>query len=57
MHDFNVTGQSGPYLAKMPSLRELEVFRCPAFGSDGVLALKGMKLTRLTLRDLPAVDD
>lgn len=57
MHDFNVTGQSGPYLAKLPSLRELEVFRCSAFGSDGVLALKGMKLTRLTLRDLPAVDD
>ena len=57
MHDFNVTGQSGQYLARMPSLRELEVFRCPAFGSDGVLALKGLKLTRLTLRDLPAVDD
>ncbi len=49
--------QAGQYLAKLENLRELEIFRCQGFGSEGVLALKGMKLTRLQLRDLPMVDD
>ena len=57
MQDFAITGQSGQHLAKLPALTQLEVFRCQGFDSDGVLALKGMKLSRLTLRDLPAVDD
>lgn len=57
MQDFGVTDQSGPHLAKLGKLSQLEVFRCQGFGSEGVLALKGMGLTRLTLRDLPNVDD
>lgn len=57
MQDFAVTDQSGPHLAKLGKLTQLEVFRCQGFGTDGVLALKGMNLTRLTLRDLPNVDD
>ena len=57
MQDFNVTDQSGPHLAKLGKLSQLEVFRCQGFGSEGVLALKGLGLTRLTLRDLPNVDD
>lgn len=57
MQDFNITDQSGPYLAKMGKLSQLEVFRCQGFGTEGVLALKGMGLTRLTLRDLPNIDD
>jgi hypothetical protein len=57
LQDFVITDQSGPLLAKLGKLSRLEVFRCQGFGSDGVLALKGMGLTRLTLRDLPNVDD
>lgn len=57
LQDFVITDQSGPHLAKLGKLSQLEIFRCQGFGSDGVLALKGMGLTRLTLRDLPNVDD
>ena len=57
MQDFGVTNQAGQHIAKLENLTQLEVFRCQGFGSDGVLALKGMKLNRLTLRDLPMVDD
>jgi len=57
MQDFNVTDLSGPHLAKLGKLTQLEIFRCQGFGSQGVLALKGMGLTRLTLRDLPNVND
>ena len=57
MQDFNITDQSGPHLAKLGKLTQLEVFRCQGFGSQGVLALKGLGLTRLTLRDLPNVGD
>ncbi len=57
MQDFVITDQSGPHLAKLGKLTQLEVFRCQGFGTDGVLALKGMGLTRLTLRDLPNIDD
>ena len=57
MQDFVITGQAGQHIAKLGSLTQLEIFRCQGFTSDGVLALKGMKLSRLTLRDLPAVDD
>ena len=57
LQDFVITDQSGPHLARLGKLSQLEVFRCQGFGSEGVLALKGMGLTRLTLRDLPNVDD
>ena len=57
MQDFVITNESGPHLAKLSKLSSLEVFRCQGFGTDGVLALAGLPLTRLTLRDLPAVGD
>lgn len=57
LQDFIISDQSGPYLAKLSKLAQLEIFRCQGFGSEGVLALKGMGLNRLTLRDLPNVDD
>ena len=57
MQDFNVTDATGASLKKFEKLKELEIFRCQGFGSSGVLELKGMPLTRLTLRDLPSVDD
>lgn len=57
MQDFVITDQSGPHLAKLGKLTQLEVFRCQGFGTEGVLALKGMSLSRLTLRDLPNIDD
>jgi len=57
MQDFVITNDSGPHLAKLSKLTSLEVFRCQGFGTDGVLALAGLPLTRLTLRDLPDVGD
>lgn len=57
IQDFAITNQSGQYLAKLKKLTQLEIFRCQGFGSEGVLALKGLNLQRLTLRDLPAADD
>jgi Leucine-rich repeat (LRR) protein len=57
IQDFAITGQSGMHIAKLKKLTQLEIFRCQGFSSDGVLALKGLPLQRLTLRDLPNVDD
>ncbi|MFC1596734.1 leucine-rich repeat domain-containing protein [Planctomycetota bacterium] len=57
IQDFGITSQAGEQIAKLDKLTQLEIFRCQGFGSDGVLALKGMKLSRLTLRDLPMIDD
>lgn len=57
IQDFAITNQSGAHLAKLKKLSQLEIFRCQGFGSEGVLALKGLNLQRLTLRDLPIVDD
>lgn len=57
IQDFKITSQSGMYLAKLKKLTQLEIFRCQGFGSEGVLALKGLGLERLTLRDLPDVND
>lgn len=57
IQDFAITNQSGQHLAKLQKLAQLEIFRCQGFGSEGVLALKGLNLQRLTLRDLPTVDD
>jgi hypothetical protein len=56
--DFAITSAAGRHLAEIPSLESLEIFRCQGFGSEGVLALGPLKkLNRLTLRDLPEVDD
>ncbi len=56
--DFAISSASGRHLAAIPTLESLEVFRCQGFGSEGVLALAPLtKLERLTLRDLPEVDD
>lgn len=56
--DFAITNESGRHLAAIPSLTSLEIFRCQGFGSEGVLALAPLDaLERLTLRDLPEVDD
>jgi len=56
--DFAITDASGPHLAALSGLSSLEIFRCPGFGTDGVLALEPLKhLGRLTLRDLPQVRD
>jgi hypothetical protein len=57
LQDFVITSESGNHLAKLNKLTSLEMFRCQGFGTEGVLALKGMKLNRLTLRDLPNIDD
>lgn len=57
IQDFGITDQSGQHLAKLGKLSQLEIFRCQGFGDEGVLALKGMGLQRLTLRDLPVVGD
>lgn len=57
MQDFAITNDSGPHLASCKTLTSLEVFRCQGFGSPGVLALAGLPLERLTLRDLPQVGD
>jgi hypothetical protein len=57
IQDFVITSASGGHLAKLSKLSSLEIFRCQGFGSEGVLALAGLPLTRLTLRDLPDVGD
>lgn len=57
IQDFKITSESGAHIAKLKKLTQLEIFRCQAFGTDGVLALKGLELERLTLRDLPDVGD
>lgn len=57
MQDFSITNRAGESLAKFEKLNTLVVFRCTSFGSEGVLALKGLPLNRLTLRGLPSLDD
>ncbi|MCU0709446.1 MAG: hypothetical protein MUF23_14245 [Pirellula sp.] len=57
LQDFVITSESGKHLAKLDKLNSLEIFRCQGFGTEGVLALQGMKLNRLTLRDLPNIGD
>jgi Leucine-rich repeat (LRR) protein len=57
MQDFAITSAAGRDLAKLGKLSSLEIFRCQGFGSEGVLALAGMRLARLTLRDLPDIGD
>ena len=57
IQDFAITDASGRHLASMEKLSSLEIFRCQGIGSEGVLALGGLPLVRLTLRDLPDVGD
>jgi hypothetical protein len=57
MQDFAISDAAGRHLAGCRSLASLEVFRCQGFGTPGVLALAGLPLERLTLRDLPQVGD
>lgn len=57
LQDFAISSESGKHLASLEKLNSLEIFRCQGFGTDGVLALKGLQLNRLTLRDLPNVSD
>lgn len=57
LQDFAISSESGKHLAQLEKLNSLEMFRCQGFGTEGVLALKGLKLNRLTLRDLPNVSD
>jgi hypothetical protein len=54
--DLSITGQSGQSFRQMEKLTTLMICRCEIFDSEGVLALKGLKLNRLTLRGLP-IDD
>lgn len=56
IQDFLITGQSGQDIRQLEKLTSLIIFRCENFDSSGVLALKGLKLNRLTLRGLP-IDD
>jgi Leucine-rich repeat (LRR) protein len=58
MQDFNISDAAGKSIKQFEKLQTLSVFRCGQFGSDGLLALKGAaSLRRLTLRDLPALND
>ncbi|MGL4943811.1 MAG: hypothetical protein ACRC46_11555 [Thermoguttaceae bacterium] len=57
VQDFIITSNSGESFRKMPALNQLEVFRCTQFTTPGVLALAGMPLKRLQLRDIAAIDD
>ena len=56
IQDMSITGRSGQYIRQMDKLTSLIIFRCDRFDSSGVIALKGLKLNRLTLRQLP-IDD
>lgn len=56
IQDFRISGQSGEYIRQMEKLVGLIIFRCENFDSYGLLALRGLKLDRLTLRGLP-IDD
>ncbi len=57
MQDFRITDQASESLKKFTKLNSLVLFRCSNFTSQGLLALKGLPLNRLTLRALPGVDD
>lgn len=57
LQDFAITDAAGGHLARLAGLESLEIFRCQGLGTDGVMALAGLPLTRLTLRDLPDVRD
>ena len=56
IQDMQISGRSGEHIRKMERLTSLIIFRCPNFDSAGVRALGGLKLNRLTLRDLSITD-
>ena len=56
IQDMQITGQSGHHLRQMERLAQLQIIRCANFDSEGLLALGGLKLNRLTIRDIP-IDD
>ena len=55
LQDFRLTDAAGQSLKKFSRLTSLQLFRCSEFGSQGLLELKGMPLTRLTLRGLSSL--
>ena len=57
IQDFSITDRAGDFIRQFEKLTNLIIFRCQGFGSGGLNALKGMNLSRLTLRDLPSLDD
>jgi Leucine-rich repeat (LRR) protein len=57
LQDCSISDASGNEFKKIPKLSNLIIYRCTNFGSSGLLALQGKPLERLTLRDLPAIDD
>jgi Leucine-rich repeat (LRR) protein len=57
IQDFNITDRAGEFLKQFDKLTYLSIFRCQGFGSEGLLHLKGTKLTRLDLRDLPSLNN
>ncbi len=57
LQEFSLTDQAGESLKKFKKLSSLILFRCGEFGSEGLLQLKGLPLSRLTLRGLDSLDD
>ncbi len=57
IQDFNITEASGQIINRFQNLKNLIVFRCDGFGPQALQELKGMKLLRLTLRDLASIND
>jgi Leucine-rich repeat (LRR) protein len=57
VQDFTISDLAGEVLKNFPKLSSLIIYRCTNFGSNGLLSLQGKPLKRLTLRDLPAIDD
>ncbi|MDR2172071.1 MAG: hypothetical protein LBP59_18155 [Planctomycetaceae bacterium] len=57
IQDFAISDVAGVEFNRIPMLSNLLIYRCTNFGSSGLMALRGKPLKRLTLRDLPAIDD
>ncbi|MDR1485753.1 MAG: hypothetical protein LBT09_13145 [Planctomycetaceae bacterium] len=57
IQDFAISDASGAEFKNIPKLSNLILYRCTNFGSAGILALQGKPLKRLTLRDIPGIDD
>ncbi|MDR2643979.1 MAG: hypothetical protein LBC74_14460 [Planctomycetaceae bacterium] len=57
IQDFSISDASGEEFKRFPKLSNLIIYRCTNFGSYGFQALQGTPLKRLTLRDLPGIDD
>ncbi len=57
IQNFNLTSRSGEFIRRLEKLTSLIIFGCGDFDSSALNAMKGMNLGRLTLRDLPSLDD